>query len=214
MAHCNNGCSELDGWVGIFSEFAELFGIKATTGELYEMLYRRALDGDADCGGLVAYNFLASEPVANVDGGAPMYFRRRESRFDLPNFIRSQLYATIAPLKLGMDILLDNEGYSVNKYTAHGGLFKVEGVAQQMLADALGRDVTVAKTAGEGGAYGMALLAAYSVLSDGHSLADWLDEAVYNKASTFTLSPCDNSSRCFDSFMELYKRGLSAQRAL
>ena len=214
MAHSNNGCSELDGWIGMFEEFSELFGVKTDKGELYSRLYQKAAEGEADCGEVISYNFLAAEPVAKLDGGVPMYFRTRESRFDLANFMRSQLYAAIAPLKLGMDILLENEGYSAEKFMAHGGLFKVEGVAQQMLADALGCPVSISQTAGEGGAYGMALLAAYMVLGNSEKLCDWLDGYVFKESVSKTVMPSKDGMIGFSKFMKLYKHGLEAQRKI
>ena len=213
MAHCNNGCSELDGWVNIFAEFAELFDIDTTKGELYKRLYENAMSADCDCGEVMSYNFLASEPVAKVDGGAPMIFRTRSSKMNLKNLFRSQLCSAIAPLALGMDILFKSEGFNANKFMAHGGLFKVEGVAQQILADALGCEVSISETAGEGGAYGMALLAAFAAVGDG-ALCDWLDRFAFENSSVTALSPTDVGMRGFADFMKLYEAGLSAQRAI
>ena len=213
MAHCNNGCSELDGWVNIFAEFSELFGIDATKGELYKRLYENAMSADFDCGEVISYNFLASEPVAKVDGGAPMIFRTRSSRLNLKNLFRSQLCSAIAPLALGMDILFRSEGFKANKFMAHGGLFKVEGVAQQLLADALGCEVSISEVAGEGGAYGMALLAAFAADGDG-ALCDWLDSRAFKNSSLKSLSPTETGVRGFADFMRLYEAGLVAQRAI
>ena len=214
MAHCNNGCSELDGWVNIFAEFAELFGIDLTKDDLYKKLYENALGADSDCGEVISYNFLASEPVAEVSGGAPMIFRTRSSNLNLKNLFRSQLYSAVAPLAIGMDILFKNEGYRANRFMAHGGLFKVEGVAQGILADALGCSVSISETAGEGGAYGMALLAAYTVLGNDEKLCDWLDGDVFKNSISKTVEPTKDSTRGFSKFMKLYKTGLEAQRAI
>ena len=213
MVHCNNCCSELDAWVKVFSEFAELSGHPVEMPALYEMLYRNALNADPDCGGTVAYNFLSGEPVAGAENGRPMYFRTPDGRFNLANLFRAEIYSTMAALKLGMDILFDKEQVSVDKITGHGGLFKTQGVAQQFLADGLGCAVSVMKTAGEGGAWGMALLAAYSVCGGGKSLPDFLDSEVFGGMESTTLQPEEKGAEGFRKFMENYKRGLSAEYA-
>lgn len=213
MVHCNNCCSELDAWVNIFGEFAQLFGISADKSALYERLYRNTLNGDPDCGGTVAYNFLSGEPVAGAESGRPMYFRTPDGRFSLANLFRAEIYSTMAALKLGMDILFEKEGVSADKFTGHGGLFKVSGVAQQFLADALGTAVSVMKTAGEGGAWGMALLAAYSVCGGGKSLSGFLDGEVFGAMESTTLQPEEKGAAGFGRFMDNYRRGLAAQYA-
>ena len=147
MVHCNNCSSELDAWVKIFGEFAELSGHSIAKPALYDMLYYHALTGDPDCGDTVVYNFLSGEPVAGAENGRPMYFRTPDGKFNLANLFRAEVYSTMAALKLGMDILFDKEQVSVDKITGHGGLFKTKGVAQQFLADGLGCAVSVMKTA-------------------------------------------------------------------
>ena len=147
MVHCNNCSSELDAWVKIFGEFAELSGHPIAKPALYDMLYYHALTGDPDCGDTVVYNFLSGEPVAGAENGRPMYFRTPDGKFNLANLFRAEVYSTMAALKLGMDILFDKEQVSVDKITGHGGLFKTKGVAQQFLADGLGCAVSVMKTA-------------------------------------------------------------------
>ena len=213
MVHCNNCCSELDAWVNVFGEFAELSGHAVSKTELYELLYRNALGGDPDCGGTVAYNFLSGEPVAGAENGRPMYFRTPDGKFNLANLFRAEIYSTMAALKLGMDILFDKEQVSVDKITGHGGLFKTRGVAQQFLADGLGCAVSVMKTAGEGGAWGMALLAAYSVCGGGKSLPEFLDSEVFVGMESTTLQPEEKGAEGFRKFMENYKRGLAAEYA-
>lgn len=213
MVHCNNCCSELDAWVNVFSEFAELSGHPAAKSELYEMLYRNALSGDPDCGGTVAYNFLSGEPVAGAENGRPMYFRTPDGKFNLANLFRAEIYSTMAALKLGMDILFDKEHVSVEKITGHGGLFKTQGVAQQFLADGLGCSVSVMKTAGEGGAWGMALLAAYSVCGGGKTLPEFLGSEVFSGMGSTTLQPEEKGAEGFRKFMENYRRGLAAEYA-
>lgn len=213
MVHCNNCCSELDAWVKVFGEFAALCGKPADKSELYEMLYKNALKGDPDCGGTVAYNFLSGEPVAGAEKGRPMYFRTPDGSFNLANFFRAQLYSSMAALKLGMDILFEKEQVSVERITGHGGLFKVKGVAQQFLADGLGSPVSVMKTAGEGGAWGMALLAAYAAVGNGRSLARFLDEDVFSSMEAVTVKPDEKGAAGFCTFIENYKKGLAAEYA-
>ncbi len=213
MVHCNNCCSEIDAWVNMFGEFAALSGHPMDKSELYATLYKNALNADADCGGTVAYNFLSGEPVAGADDGRPMYFRTPDGHFNLANFFRAELYSTMAALKLGMDILFKNEGVSVDKITGHGGLFKVQGVAQQFLADGLGSSVSVMKTAGEGGAWGMALLAAYSVCGCGKTLPEFLDKEVFSNMESTTVQPDSKGTEGFNKFISNYKNGLAAEYA-
>ncbi|MBQ2743579.1 MAG: ATPase [Oscillospiraceae bacterium] len=210
MIHSNNGCSELDAWVNVFGEFASLLSADADKTKLYKLLYENALNGDGDCGEVISYNCLASEPVSGVRHGKPMIFRTQNSKLTLANFFRSQLYAAVAPLKIGMDMLKENENISANSFTAHGGLFKVAGVAQQLLANTLNTPVSVSETAGEGGAWGIALLAAYMIENSGASLADWLDRQVFAHADTKTLYPDTATQSEFDEFFSLYKAGLAA----
>ncbi len=210
MVHSNNGCSELDVWVKMFGEFALMIGADIDKSELYKVLYENALSGDADCGGVMSYNFLASEPVAGIKNGTPMCFRTPQSKMTLANFFRSQLYAAVAVLKIGMDILVKNESVSADNFNAHGGLFKVKGVAQQLLADALNTAISVSETAGEGGAWGMALLAAYMKEKEKHSLGDWLDVNVFGMVEKEVLLPNCQAVDGFNKYFELYKSGLCA----
>ncbi|MBE6688539.1 MAG: ATPase [Ruminococcaceae bacterium] len=205
MVHSNNGCSEIDVWVKIFGEFALMIGAEIDKSKIYKLLYENTLSGDSDCGGVISYNFLASEPVAGIKNGFPMYLRMPQSKMNLANFFRSQLYATVAVLKIGMDILVENENISADCFNAHGGLFKVKGVAQQILANALNTAVSVSGTSGEGGAWGMALLAAYMIKSENHSLGDWLDAKVFGNIEKTVLLPDPKSVEGFNSFFELYK---------
>ncbi len=213
MVHCNNCCSELDAWVKVFGEFAALCGKAMDKSELYELLYRNALTGDADCGGTVAYNFLSGEPVAGAEKGRPMYFRTPGGSFSLANFFRAQLYSSMAALKLGMDILFEKENVSVERITGHGGLFKVQGVAQQFLADGLSSPVSVMKTAGEGGAWGMALLAAYAADGKGRSLPEFLENEVFSSMEAVTVMPDEKGAAGFSAFIANYKKGLAAEYA-
>lgn len=213
MVHCNNCTSELDAWVKVFGEFAALSGHPVSKPELYDMLYYNALRGDPDCGGVVAYNFLSGEPVAGAESGRPMYFRTPDGRFNLSNMFRAEIYSTMAALKLGMDILFEKENVAADKFTGHGGLFKTKGVAQQFLADGLGTAVSVMKTAGEGGAWGMALLAAYAVCKNGRTLPEFLESEVFAGMESSTVQPEEKGAEGFARFIENYKRGLAAEYA-
>ena len=213
MVHCNNCCSELDAWVGMFGEFAELIGKPLSKNELYETLYRNAMKGSPDCGGVTAYNCLSGEPVIGVESGRPLYFRTPDSKMSLADFFRAQLYSAFAALRYGMDILFAEGNVSAEQFTGHGGLFKVSGTAQQILADALETPVAVMETAGEGGAWGMALLAAYAVCGAGKSLADFLESRVFTGMRKTVLTPSENGAKGFDDFMERYVCGLAAEKA-
>ena len=213
MVHCNNCCAELDSWVNIFEEFSKLSGNKIDKSELYEMLYKNALTGDPDCGGVAAYNFLSGEPVAGVAEGSPMYFRTPDSKMTLANLFRAELYSAFAALKMGMDILFEKEKVSAEQFTGHGGIFKVQGVAQQFLADGLNTPVSVMKTAGEGGAWGMALLAAYMICKDGKGLAKWLDGAVFADMEKSTAVPEESGVKGFAEYIKRYKDGLKFYKA-
>ncbi len=209
MVHCNNCCSELDIWVKMFGEFAELSGLKMSKAELYELLYKNALCGAADGGGITAYNFISGEPIVGVEEGKPLLYRASDSRSSLADFFRAQIYSALASLKLGNDILFEKEGIAARQFLAHGGLFKVGGVAQQFLADGLKTPIAVMRTAGEGGAWGMALLAAYMVRGGAKTLAAFLDEDVFDGMEKQTLAPDEEGARGFEQFIQRYKEGLS-----
>ncbi len=213
MVHCNNCCCEIDAWAGIFGEFARTAGFPMDSSALYELLFCKAMEGESDCGGVFAYNFLSAEPVAGIETGRPMYFRTPESRMNLANFMRAQLCSAVATLKFGMDILFEKEKFSASKFMGHGGLFKTENAADAILASALRTPVSVMKTAGEGGAWGMSLLAAYMMCSDGKTLADWLDTQVFAAMDEKTAQPDGESADGFERFVRGYSEGLKAQRA-
>ncbi len=216
MVHCNNCCGELDAWVGVFAEFCQLMGYNANISELYRRLYQNALEkGDSDCGGVIAYNFLSAEPVADIEKGKPLFFRSIESSFNLANFFRAELCASLAALKMGMDILFKEENVKLDKLAAHGGLFKVQGAAEKLLADGFNTPVTLMETAGEGGAWGMALLAAYmwdENKQDGRrsDLAEFLDEKVFNGIESREVLPTKEGISGFEQYMNGYKSGLKA----
>lgn len=212
MVHCNNCCGELDAWVNMFGEFAELAGIEMDKSFLYDLLYRNAMNSTAEVSSVTVYNYISGEPVIGLQSGKPMYFRNGDSQLSLGSFFRAQIYSAVASLKIGMDILFDNENVNADSFTGHGGLFKIKGTAQQIIADALGTPVTTMDTAGEGGAWGMALLAAYMINKKGRTLADFLSEDVFSKSCSETLLPDKAGSDDFEKFMDNYRIGLSVQR--
>lgn len=214
MVHCNNGTGDLDAWVRLFGEFADALGVEVDTGRLFEVLYGAALHGDADAGGLLAYNYLSGEPITSLEEGRPLFVRTPESRFTLANFMRTHLFSSLASLRVGMDILFASENVRLASMFAHGGLFKTKGVAQQILAAAIKTPVSVGEIAGEGGAWGMALLAAYRRdRADGESLSDYLATKVFQAATVDTIAPLPADVEGFDAFMTRYRRGLPVEQA-
>ncbi len=214
MVHSNNGCSELDAWVQIFREFAALTGHPVDISDAYRLLYNHAMTGPADCEGVTSYNFLAGEPVAGVEKGYPMLYRTADSDMNLASLMRSQLYAAVAPIRLGMDLLTEMEGIHGKHFMAHGGLFKVPGVAQQILANALDTPVSTVATAGEGGAWGMALLAAYMDSGEGKCLGDWLESAVFAGQDSLRLEPDGDGVNEYSQYMNRYRAGLPGVNAI
>lgn len=212
MVHCNNCTNDMNAWAGIFNEIAQLYGTMPDNGELYEKMYRKSLDGDPDCGGIVVCNYMAGEGVTHMDEGRPLVIRSAESKFTLANFLRAHLYSTMSTLKLGMDILA-HESVEIVCLNGHGGLFKTPGVGQRYLAAACNTPVTCMKTAGEGGPYGMALLAAYMHSKDkGESLEDYLNNKVFVNVSGSTIDPIDEDVNGFNVYMEQYKAMLKVEQ--
>ena len=214
MVHCNNCTSDINAWVNLFSEFAETMGFAADKGELFTKLFQKALEGDADCGGLLSYNYFSGEGVTDLDAGRPLFVRTPDARFTLANFMRTHLLSALATLKIGMDILTRTEQVRIDKLYGHGGFFKTPEVGQRMLSAAVGAPVSVMETAGEGGPYGMALLAAYMLRKDaGESLADYLDNKVFANAKTATLTADQSDMDGFNAFLDRYKKALPVERA-
>ena len=212
MVHCNNCTSDINAWVGLFSEFCELMGIETSKGELFTKLFRIALEGDADCGGLLSYNYFSGEGVTDLDEGRPVFARMPDARFTLANFMRTHLLSALATLKIGLDILTQTERVEIDKLYGHGGFFKTPEVGQRMLSAAVGAPVSVMETAGEGGPYGMALLAAYMLWKDeGESLPDYLDGKVFAGASSSTLTADEADREGFTAFLERYRRALPVE---
>ena len=214
MVHCNNCCSELDAWVRVFDKFAKLAGLDMPKYKIYDLLYENSLNGDEDCGGVVVYNYLSGEPVMGLANGKPMYYREPDGNMTLENFFRAQVYASMAALKSGMDILFNKENVSADQFTGHGGLFKTEGVAQGYLANALKTPVSVMKTAGEGGSWGIALLTAYTVCANGKKLADWLETEVFAGMDKKTVEPVKSGVQGFEGYMTRYLKGIEAEKKL
>ncbi len=208
MVHCNNCTSDLNAWVGVFREYLELMGGQADMNEIYGKLYNHALTGDADCGGLVAYNFISGEPVAGLSDGRPVFLRSAGDKFTLANLMRAHLNASVGVLKLGNDILFNEERVEVDRITGHGGLFKTKGVGQRILAAALNSPISVMDTAGEGGAWGIALLAAYMVSGAGTDLAGYLENRVFAGYTGEEIKPSREDAEGFGKWMESYKQCL------
>ncbi|HCJ41390.1 xylulokinase [uncultured Ruminococcus sp.] len=214
MVHCNNCCGELDKWVNMFIEFSKLAGSPVDVSDAYEILYKNALNGAPDCGGVVGYNTISGEPVVGLGAGRPAYYRQSDSAMPLADFFRAELYGAMAALKAGNDILFEKEAVQPKSITGHGGLFKVKGVAQQFLADALGSDVSVMSTAGEGGAWGMALLAAYTCEKQSETLADWLESRAFAGMEKSTVSADKAGSEGWKQYMKNYSAGIPAAKIL
>ena len=213
MVHCNNCTSDINAWVELFSEFCELMGVEASKGELFTKLFRKALEGDADCGGLLSYNYFSGEGVTDLNEGRPIFARTPNAKFTLANFMRTHLLSALATLKIGLDILTRSEQVEIDKLYGHGGFFKTPEVGQRMLSAAVGAPVSVMETAGEGGPYGMALLAAYMLWKDeGEALPDYLDEKVFAGARSATLMADEADVAGFNVFLERYKRALPLER--
>ena len=199
--------------VSVLKETAALFGAEPSGGELYTKLYEKSLEGDPDCGGVLVCNYMAGEGVTHLDAGRPLVVRTPDSKFTLANFFRATLYSTMATLRLGMDILA-KEDVGIDSLTGHGGLFKTPVVGQKFMAAACNAPVTCMETAGEGGPYGMALLAAFAARKgENETLEEYLDEKVFATAATVTLQPDPTDVAGFNSYMESYKRMLAVEKA-
>ena len=214
MVHCNNCTSDLNAWVNLFKEYQELLGIPVNMDEIYSKLYNIALTGDTDCGGLLSYNYISGEPVTGFADGRPLFVRSANDKFNLANFMRTHLYASVGVLKIGNDILFNEEKIKVDRITGHGGLFRTKGVGQRILAAAINSPISVMETAGEGGAWGIALLGSYLVNNEKkQSLADFLDESVFVGDAGIEVSPTPEDVAGFNAYIENYKAGLPIEEA-
>ena len=213
MAHANNCTSDLNAWVSLFREFSEAMGMKPDMDQLFGTLYNKALEGDPDCGGLLSYGYYSGENIIPVDEGRPVFVRTPESRFNLANFMRTHLYAALGALKIGMDILVKEEKIQIDKILGHGGLFKTPGVGQRIMAAAMQAPVSVMETAGEGGAWGIALLAAYEVLrEEDETLESYLADKVFAGNEGVRMEPDAGDVAGFETFIERFKNGLSIEQ--
>jgi len=214
MVHCNNCTSDLDAWIKLFEEIIEALRLDIDRTTLYRILYNKALEGEADGGGLLSYNYLSGEHLTGFEQGRPLLVRSPESKFTLPNLMRTNIFSSLATLRLGMEILTNKENVHIDQLLGHGGLFKTKGVGQRFLAAAIGVPVTVMESAGEGGAWGIALLASYMLNgSDSMSLENYLSEQIFAKMVGTRVEPIKEDIDGFNTFIKRYKRGLPIERA-
>ena len=212
MVHCNNCTSDINAWVELFSQFAVAMGMDADKSKIFPLLFNLALDGDPDCGGLMSINYYSGEHITGLDEGRPIFLRRPDSKFTLANFMRTHLLSALGALKIGLDILTEEECVVVDKIYGHGGFFKTPGVGQRMLSAAVSAPVSVMETAGEGGPYGMALLAAYGLWKDtDEPLEDYLDQ-VFSSASASTLMADTADVEGFNAFLTRYKAAIAVEK--
>jgi Sugar (pentulose and hexulose) kinases len=213
MVHCNNCTSDLNAWVGLFKEFAEAFGVEVDMNKLFATLYNKALEGDLDCGGLLAYNYFSGEHITGFEEGRPLFVRSAESKFNLANFMRVHLFTSLGALKTGLDLLLKEEGVKVDEMLGHGGLFKTKGVGQKIMAAAIDAPVSVMETAAEGGAWGIAVLASYMINKDeNETLDDYLTNKVFAGQIGTKINPDSKDVEGFIEFIKRYTSGLAIER--
>lgn len=214
MVHCNNCTSDINAWVNLFKEFADTIGAKVEMNDLYTSLFMKALEGDNDCGGLLSYNYFSGEHLTGFEEGRPLFVRTPESKFNLANFMRLHISSSIASLKMGLNILLNEENVKVDEIFAHGGLFMTEGVAQSILASAINVPVSVLSTVGEGGAWGIALLASFMKRKDANqTLEDYLVNKVFSGEAVSRVEPNSKDAEGFEAFIKRYSKGLSIEKA-
>lgn len=213
MVHCNNCTSDFDAWANLFAELFEAAGCSMSKNDLFTLLFKKSLEGDLDCDGVMVYNYLSGEPITGLEKGSPLVFRKPATKFTLANFLKAEIYSTLTSLRIGMEIL-NNENVIVERLLGHGGLFKTPGVAQRYLAAATGAAVSVMENAGEGGPYGMALLAAYMIdRAPGEALEDYLENNIFSAANVTTIIPETDEIDGFNDFLDLYIKGLSVEKA-
>jgi sugar (pentulose or hexulose) kinase len=214
MVHSNNCTSDLNAWVDLFQEFTDVLGVEMSQSKLFEMLYEKGLTGDADCGGLLSYNYFSGEHITHLEEGRPLFVRKPESRFTLSNFMRVHLFSALGALKIGLDILFEQEHVKIDQVLGHGGFFKTKDVGQKIMAAAMNVPVCVMETAGEGGAWGIALLASYMLhKAKNEPLEAYLSNKVFAGENGTTIAPDPGDVDGFTAFMERYKKGLTIERA-
>jgi sugar (pentulose or hexulose) kinase len=213
MAHSNNCTTDLNDWIKLFKQSLEAFGVSVDSNQLYGTLYNKALEGDKDCGGLLSYCYHSGEHMTGFSEGRPLFVRTPDSNFNLANFMRVHLYTCLGAMKIGLDLLMKEEKVKIEKILGHGGLFKTKGVGQKILAAAAGVPVSVMETAGEGGAWGIALLAAYATSSKKEDLAEYLNKEVFANSAFEEVKPDVEDMKGFEAFMKRYMEGLEIERA-
>ncbi len=211
MVHCNNCTSDINAWMGLFREFADTLCVNISDDELYTLLFRKALEGEKDCGGLLSYNYLSGEGVTDIDSGRPVFLRTPDAKLTLSSFMRTHLFSALATLKIGLDILRE-EHVRIEKLCAHGGFFRTPEVGQRLLSAAAGAPVSVMETAGEGGPYGMALLASYRLDGKNKSLKDYLDEEVFASSASTTVMADEDDMKGIDSFISRYRKAFAVEK--
>lgn len=212
MVHCNTCTSDIDAWVKIFYEFAKQIDNKINISDIYNLLYQSALNGKYDCGGLASVNYFSDEPVVKIKGGVPLFIRKADDEFNLSNFMRTHIYSSFATVKIGLDLLFNEEEIKIERLFGHGGLFKIEKIAQQMIASALNTPVEVNSTANEGGAWGMAILAEYmSHKEENQSLDEYLNTKIFVNTKSIVCYPNKEETKGFNSFLERYKKALQIE---
>jgi sugar (pentulose or hexulose) kinase len=214
MVHSNNCTSDINAWVDLFQEFTNELGAEISQSKLFDMLYKQALAGDMDCGGLLSFNYLSGEHITHFEEGRPLFVRTPESRFTLSNFMRVHLFSALGALRIGLDILFEQEQVEIDQVLGHGGFFKTEEVGQKIMAAAMKVPISVMETAGEGGAWGIALLASYMLHNEkDKSLEVYLSNKVFAGENGTTIAPDQGDVAGFSIFMERYKKGLIIERA-
>lgn len=213
MVHCNNCCSDIDAWAKIFSEFSASSGNKLPMSKVYDVLYDEAAKGSRNCSGITSFNYISGESITSLNNGAPAVVRKNNSDFSLANFFRSNLYSALATLRIGMNILFKNEKLKLTKLAVHGGFVKSK-VGQSVMADAMCAPVTVYSTAGEGGPWGMAILASYTAHKDEMSLEDYLDKCIFSFASSVVTNPDKDGAIGFNEYLEEYEKLLAAEKKI
>lgn len=212
MVHCNNFTSDINAWADLFAEVIEVFGKKVDKDELFTILFQTAIEADEDVGKLVSCNYYSGEPITGLEEGRPLFVRMPDSKLTLPNFMKAHIYSALATLKIGMDLLMDKEKVQIDYLLGHGGFFKTEKVSQQIMTDALQVPVSVMSTAGEGGPWGMAILAAYAINHEGLSLEEYLAKKVFAKEEMDTINPSNEGIKSFTTYMERYQAVLDIER--
>jgi len=214
MVHANNCSSDLNAWLGLFREFSEAMGQKVESDKLFEVMLNKALEADPDGGGLLSYGYFSGENITGVESGRPLFVRSAKSNFNLANFMRTHLFTAFGALKIGMDLLVKEENVKIHSILAHGGLFKTPVVGQKMMAAAINTPVSIMDTAGEGGAWGMAILSSYMLnKSENESLEDFLDDKVFKEVTAQEIYPDELDVKGFEAFIKRYKKGLVIEKA-